>query len=191
MSYSKDITDGTCADPANIERRKELESISNPAGLVGVEEFEAPYFGKGLGERAAHLIDFSAVKDAIENGVTPDASFLKPATEANKAIDELAEQMAMPLVGKAEVGQLYSYEAPAASNDFTTEVEPEPEIAACACDTCLEEAGLEIEEADNVPCDTDADGLQMALEMIADLKARFEALEERITLFNVRSSHKL
>jgi hypothetical protein len=66
------------------------------------------------------------------------------------------------------------------------------EVVACACDTCLEEAGPDqtLDEID-VPDTNIADGLQMALEAVADLKARFEALEERIALFNVRSSHKL
>jgi len=104
------------------------------------------------------------------------------AATADVAIGELAEQMA--------------YEAPAASNDLTTEFEAE--VAACACDTCLEEAAPDqtLDEADvalyYAEADDDLhDGLQMALEAVAELKARFEALEERITLFNVRSSHKL
>jgi hypothetical protein len=99
------------------------------------------------------------------------------AATADVAIGELAKQMA--------------YETPTASNDLKTEAE----VVACACDTCLEEAGPDqtLDEADLSPyynTDTE-DGLQMALEAVADLKARFEALEERIALFNVRSSHKL
>jgi len=65
------------------------------------------------------------------------------------------------------------------------------EYPVCACDTCLEEAGLEIEESDNTPCDTDADGLQMAIEMIFELQQKFEALEARIVAHNLRASHKI
>ena len=87
----------------------------------------------------------------------------------------------------AEQGLMVDYEAIAA---FTHYDGVELEGSVCACDTCLEGAGagLKIEESDNVPCDTDADGLQMALEMIFELQQKFEALEARIRTISAARS---
>ena len=44
-------------------------------------------------ENNAQVIDFSAIKDAFENGIKPGASFLKPATEVNAVLDKLAAEI--------------------------------------------------------------------------------------------------
>ncbi len=126
----------------------------------------------------------------IEGGLQDDQGFIVSSetnTVTGKVIatvtcptDELAEQMAQ--------------EAPAVMAEVA--IEDAIEDAVCACDTCLEEAGpdqtLDEIDAPIRNCFREAeDGLQMAFEVIADLSARLHALEERIALFNVRSSHKL
>ncbi|HUD11191.1 MAG TPA: hypothetical protein VMS08_02170 [Candidatus Saccharimonadia bacterium] len=107
------------------------------------------------------------------------------AATADVAIGELTEHSGTLLKVVENQGLAIDYKAVQSVIDGE-------EAVACACDTCLEEAGPDqtLDEID-VPDTNIADGLQMALEAVADLKARFEALEERIALFNVRSSHKL
>ena len=142
--------------------------MENFGNILPEVEAAANELSKNMAENMKASIDMcvAATADAVTGKVT--ATVTCPT-------DELAEQMAQ--------------EAPAVMAEVAIE------DAICACDTCLEEAAPDqtLDEADLSPyynTDTE-DGLQMALEAVADLKARFEALEERIALFNVRSSHKL
>ena len=121
----------------------------------------------------------------IEGGLQDDQGFIV-SSETNTVTGKVTATVTCPT---DELAEQMAQEAPAVMAEAAIE------DAICACDTCLEEAAPDqtLDEADLSPyynTDTE-DGLQMALEAVADLKARFEALEERIALFNVRSSHML
>jgi len=122
----------------------------------------------------------------IEGGLQDDQGFIV-SSETNTVTGKVTATVTCPT---DELAEQMAQEAPAVMAEVAIE------DAVCACDTCLEEAGpdqtLDEIDAPIRNCFREAeDGLQMAFEVIADLSARLHALEERIALFNVRSSHKL
>jgi hypothetical protein len=127
-------------------------------------------------ENNAQIVDFSEIKDAIENGITPDASMLKLATEMNAVLDVLATSVAT----NGQLQQFEDYEPISGTvNDLTTEVSSD------AFKKHFEAVAEEEATAEDFGIDTDL------MEVIQDMSERLAALEKRIEIFNVRSSHKI